>query len=295
MNPEIRGWEDVGTISIGSCEEKIPLVLSRLMPLTGVVLSLSESFSFPKGHLEELTDRIESILQHKGIRSIVFDVRVREWPESKSLKTAQTLSQALQEICSRLQISSSVYLSNGCQPLGNLMGTQFEIIEAEDVLRGNGPPDVTKFALEIGADLLLMSKKVVQKRDGKKMLRDIIIQNKISLPGVNQFVQSITPFPSLKKMTILSEKKGYVHHLVIDEIHSLKSELDASHKESGFALLKKAGDLVEKEEGIVRLFLGEGEKNLQWESKFQKVFKILSDPPEFQPFILERSEIRISS
>lgn len=295
MKPEKRGLENVGIISIGSHEEKIPYVLSRLMFSTGVILSLSESFDYPRGHLEELTHRIESTLQYKGVRGVVFDVRVRGWPESKPLETAQALSQVLQDICSRQQISSSVFLSNGCQPLGNFMGTQFEIIEAEGVLGGNGPFDLTKFALEIGADLLLMAKKVRQKKDGKQILRDKIIRDEISFSGEKMSAESSALFSSLKKMTISSKKKGYVHHLAVDEIHSLKSELTASFNGSGFALLKKTGDPIEKGEGIVRVFLVGGEKKPQWKSKFRKVFKILSDPPEFQPFILERSELRLLS
>ena len=142
----------MGIISIGSHEEKIPFVLPRLMISTGIHLSLSYSIDFPNGKLEELTDRIESILREKRVRGVVFDVRVPGWPGIGQIKTAQVLSQTLREICSRQKISSSAFLSNGCQPLGNLMGIPFEIIEAENVLRGNGPLDLTKFALEIGVD-----------------------------------------------------------------------------------------------------------------------------------------------
>ncbi len=295
MKPEKRGLENVGIISIGSHEEKILFVLSRLMSSTGVILSLSENFDYPQGRLEELIYWIESTLQHKGVRGVVFDVRVREWPEYEPLETAQALSQVLQDICSRQQISSSVFLTNGCQPLGNFMGTQFEIIEAEGVLGGRGPLDLTKFALEIGSDLLLMAKKARQRRDGKQILRDKIIRDEISFSGEKMLAESSSLFPSLKKMTISSKKKGYVHHLAVDEIHSLKWELTLSFNGSGFALLKKTGDPIEKGEGIVRVFQVGEEKKPPWESKFRKAFKIFSDPPEFQPFILERSELRLLS
>ena len=94
-------------------------------------------------------------------------------------------------------------------------------------------------------------------------------------------------------MTIPSEKQGYVHHLAVDEIHSLKSELHTADEGSGFALLKKSGDPIEEGEAIAWVFLFERENKVRWESKFRRIFEISPDPPEFQPFILERSELRL--
>jgi thymidine phosphorylase len=96
-----------------------------------------------------------------------------------------------------------------------------------------------------------------------------------------------------KTKTIFSEKTGYVHHLAVDEIHSLKSEICAASDENGFALLKKCGDPVDMGEGLIRVFVDKEDIKVQWEAKFRKTFTILSDPPEFQPFILERSELRL--
>lgn len=169
-------------------------------------------------------------------------------------------------------------MSNGDQFLGNAVGILSEMKEATKVLTGEGPLDLTKFTVEIGTDFLLMMKKAHQKIEAKKWFRDKIIHGDFS-PFCLDFA---------KKTKLLSPKKGYIHHLVMEELYLLRSELASVHPAIGLSLLKKPGDWVEKGEEIVEVNLHQGQQNPIKQEICHKIFDFSAEPPNFQPLILER-------
>ena len=123
-----------------------------------------------------------------------------------------------------------------------------------------------------------MMKKAHQRIDAKKWLRDKIING--------DFSRSHTDLAAITRLS--SPKKGYIHHLVMEELCLLRSELASVHPMIGLALLKKPGDWVEKGEDIVEVNLLKGQKNPIQQEICCKLFVYSSHPPNFQPFILER-------
>lgn len=276
--PASRGTEKVGLFSIGSFEEKIPFVLSPLLLSLDLVLSRHKNYEYPKNLSVELINEIKSSLQKKNIKSVVFDLRIHDWTNALNLRHSRILSQSLQDICDDFQISNSIILSNGAQLLGNAVGVFSEKMEAREVLRGEGPLDLTKFALEIGADFLLMTKKNHQRIEAKKWMRDKIINGELS-----------SSHPDFTEKTkISSKKKGYVHHLAMDKLHALRSYLSSAHPGIGLSLTKKPGDWVAKGDAIVDVYLPKGQKNPLKQEICQRIFVISNDPPNHQPLILER-------
>ncbi len=270
--------EKVGLLSVGSIENKIPFSLSPLLLSSNLVLSIYKNYAYPKNLSPELVNKIEALLCKSDTQNIIFDLRVHDWSNAQHLKHSRTLSQSLQSVCRDLGINTSIILSNGGQLLGNAVGVFSEMKEATEVLTGEGPLDLTKFTVEIGADFLLMMKKVHQKIEAKKWLRDKIIHGDFS-PFCPDFTE---------KTKLLSPKKGYIHHLVMEEIYLLRSELATVHPAIGLSLLKKPGDWVEKGEEIVEVNLPQGQQNPIKQEICHKVFVFSSEPPNFQPLILER-------
>ena len=270
--------ERVSLISIGSLEKKISFILYPLLLSSDVVLNLYKSYDYPQDLSIELINDIHKLLRNKNLKNVVFDLRILNWTNTSHLRHSRFLSQTLQDICNDLEINASIILSNGSKLIGNAVGVLSEMREVSEILKGTGPPDLTKFALELGADFLMMTKKADQRIEAKIWLRDKILGGELSLhcPDFSE------------KGKFLSLKKGYVHHLAMDELHALKAELANTHPGNCLLLKKKPGDWVEKGEDLIEFYFPKGKKNPLKQESCQKVFVISTDPPSHQPLILER-------
>jgi len=282
-------------MSFGALEDKAPLILSPLVLPADVTLILYKNYDYPGIHVDDLLKTVHSVLQEKELTGIVFDLRVSGWPDVQSLIRARNLSRSLQNISDSLKVNSSVFLSNGHQPMGKAIGATLELLEAAEVLNGKGPPDLTKFILEIGTDLLLLAKKFQQKSEAKKFLKNKILEGK-AVTTLKKLNEDFPPNISEKeKMRILSSQRGYVYQISMESLLRIKSKLISSLPRNGFTILKKIGDRTEKGDHLVEVFPIKGQHIHPLELDILKAFVITSNPPDFQPLILERPEIRIHS
>lgn len=282
-------------ISLGSPEDKIFIILSSLLRSAGIDLVLYNNYDFPKSHIHLLLDDIRSHLVKHRPGGIVFDLRVLGWADARSLEKARNLSQSLQAVSDKLRINSSVFLCNGYKPLGNAIGASYEYIESWEILTSKGPPDLKKYVLEVGVDLLLLTKKYEQKLEAKKFVKDAITQGKAvhNLPA-SKLKPASEIFP--KKYTkILSPRKGYIHYLSMEAIFKAKSKLISSRPGNGMIILKKVGDSTEKGDHLVELFTLENEEIYRIEEEIKRAYIISQKPPNFQPLILERPGLRMTA
>jgi pyrimidine-nucleoside phosphorylase len=295
MKPISKGAEKVGLISIGALETKIPIVLYPLLLSADIALGVYKNYDYPQDLSVEIVNEIKSLLHNETLKSVFFDLRVHNWANTRYARHSRILSRSIQEICSDLEISSSLILSNGGQLIGNAVGVYYEMMEAGEVLRGEGPLDLTKFALEMGADFLIMMKRVQQRIEAKKWLRDKIVSRNLMDAGKEMLSQASSHFVFTEKLKYSSKKKGYIHHLVMPELQTLRSELASTHPGIGFSFLKKTGDWVEKGDDIIEVCLPKGQENPLEEGIIQKAFVISTDPPNYQPLILEKPGLRLFS
>jgi len=287
--------EKVGLFSIGSLEDKIPYVLYPLLLSSNIALSVYKNYKYPKDLSLELISEIKSSLRKENMKYVIFDLRIQNWTNTRYYNHSRLLSQSLQDNCDELEINSSIILSNGDQLIGNTVGVFTEMMEAGEVLGGKGPADLTKFALEIGADFLLMTRKAQQSLDAKKWLRDKIISGELSETGKKTITQAASFLDLTERFRLFSPRNGYVHHLAMDGLHALKSELTNTHPGICIFLKKKPGDRIEKGENMIELYLPMGQKNSLKQETCQKVFDISSDPPNHQPLMLERLGLNLHS
>lgn len=278
-----RKADKVGLVSIGSIEEKLSFALTPLLLSSGLKLSFYQNYAYPQSLTGELIHKINHQLHQSKIGCVVFDLRIHDWKNLSLLDRTRTLTQPLQDFCEELCISYSIILSNGDLYFGNALGIAAEKIEAHQVLRGEGPRDLTKFILEIGVDIVLMTKKFHQRIDAKKNLRDKIISGEFSSLRLG--------FP--EKSTLTSLKKGYVQSLILDELQALRSHLCSSHPGVGIFFKKKVGDWIAKGDAIMDLYGSSGEKKAVDQKSCQRIFAVGTEPPLHQPLVLERMGLKI--
>ena len=293
VNHKGTGSEKVGLISLGSVDKKIPLILYPLLLSVDIALGFYRNYPFPPSRSSTFLDEIMSFILNIEAKAVVFDLRAQDWPDFQNLRQSRELGHTLLHTCSRRHISSCVILSSGSQQPGSLMGIPFEILESREVLEGKGPPDLAKFALEMGSDFLLLTKKAQH-----KMEAHILLKEKIMSGEASRLAEDIlgTPSPYTEgrtKKKIYSSEQGYVHYWNPKVLLAIKNKFSASFPESGFALLKKQGDRLKKGDSIAEAFLLEDHRKYGADDDFKRACAISIEPPDFRPFILERLERRL--
>jgi pyrimidine-nucleoside phosphorylase len=130
--------------------EVIPLIAASIMSkkiaesLTGLVLDIKRgSGSF----LPKLDDELE-------LANAMIDLGVRHGCPVVALLTAMD------------------------RPLGNACGNALEVVEAIDVLKGAGPPDLIEVTLALGAEMLVLAGVATTREAAHVMMRDAIASGK---------------------------------------------------------------------------------------------------------------------
>jgi len=240
-----------------------------------------------------------------GTQGIVFDIKVGQDSFLKSMYEARSFVSSLKKGCDLMKIRSSFLLSDMDQPLGEAIGNSLELIEATKVLKGNGPLDVLKLALELGSEMLLLAKKSLTKTEAKSCLKKKIEGGKalrkfeeiIKAQGGNPLIindNSLLPLAKVRKK-VCSLKKGYIHEIKMNTIGLLWHELAIGHKKQGrevdsrpgFLILKKIGDRIQKEEALAEIHINETSFLPATQKKLKEAFIISEGPPDFKPLIIE--------
>jgi pyrimidine-nucleoside phosphorylase len=236
----------------------------------------------------------------------VINLKVGEGSLIQKPQEGRDLAHSLKSAFKGMQINTTFFLTDFCQPVGQAIGNSLEIKEAIEVLKGSGPLDLLKLALEFGSEMLLFAdkkmskgeaKKILKKKilsgDGLKKFREIIEAQK----GDTQIIDndSLLSF-SAKRIKIRSSQTGFIQKINRKKLYSAYLEYisqkgkpnDSRNCEIGFVLQKKSGDWVKKGESLVEI-QSNSKLNTSWNRKeFQGIFTISENPPPFQPLIIER-------
>ena len=91
-----------------------------------------------------------------GADSIVLDVKVGSGAFMKSVEEARELAATMVEIGKSLNRETIAVITDMSQPLGHEIGNANEVREAIDVLKGEGPEDLTTVALNIASHMAVL-------------------------------------------------------------------------------------------------------------------------------------------
>ena len=92
-----------------------------------------------------------------GTRSIVLDVKCGNGAFMRTPEDARELACAMVRIGRANGRNTAAIISNMNRPLGHAIGNALEICEAMEVLRGNGPEDLTEVALTLASLMISLS------------------------------------------------------------------------------------------------------------------------------------------
>lgn len=213
-----------------------------------------------------------------GADAIVLDVKVGDGAFMKTPETAKELAQEMVDIGKHLGRETIGVISDMDQPLGYAIGNSLEVIEAIELLKGNGPKDLLELTLTIGSNMLLCAKMAESEEEARKMLMENIKNGK-GLEKLKDFVKAqggdISPiddyskFPQAKYVEkVTSPVDGYITKIHAEAFGLIAMELGAGRatKESeidlavGIVLNKKRGEKVNKGDVLAYIHSNNQEK-----------------------------------
>jgi pyrimidine-nucleoside phosphorylase len=278
--------------------EKMASFFKKIAPPNG--------FNYGQDPRDLFLSRFVSSILLSGVNGASLDLKVGEGSFLKNSQEARSLALSLKGVCNRLRISSAFILSDINQPLGQAVGNSLEIKEVLEVLKGNGPSDVLKLALELGTEILLLAKKSLNRTEAKRALKEKIVEGKAleklkkiieAQKGNSKIIDDYSFLPQARnRMEILSPKNCFIHKIMMKQICSICAELETGSEKAsgssdhspGLLIFRKIGEKVEKGETLAEVHFNQV-KSVSWLKKqSQKVFSFSEKPPDFQPLIIER-------
>lgn len=207
----------------------------------------------------------------EGAAGLVLDVKCGSGAFMKDIENARKLAETMVAIGRNMGRRMSALITDMNQPLGCTAGNALEIAESIDVLKGQGPADVTALTIALGAEMLVLSEICHDVDEARKVLQHKldtgegleVFSRMVKAHGGNPDVitkPELLPHASAF-LEVCAETAGYVGHVDADAIGRIvlllgggrKQQSDSIDPGVGVSKLVKAGAAVSRGEPLMVL------------------------------------------
>jgi pyrimidine-nucleoside phosphorylase len=248
---------EVGCVISGATADLVPAdrKLYALRDVTGTVPSIPL-----------ITASIMSKKLAEGLDALVLDVKHGSGAFMKTIDNARALAKSMVDTGKRMGVPTTAFLTDMNQPLGRMAGNAVEVNESVDALRGEGPADLMEVTLELGAELLVLTKRESASAAARKRLEKAISSG----AGLEKFREMVTAqggdLDALRNVApahdLVSSWSGYVAAIDTERLGYAIIHLGGGRKQLGdkldfsigLEMLVRLGDTVEKGQPLVRVF-----------------------------------------
>lgn len=207
----------------------------------------------------------------EGIDALVLDVKTGSGAFMAKEADAIRLAEVMVDTAKRTGKNAVALLTDMNQPLGRMAGHANEVIEAIDVLKGNGPDDLRELSLELSAWMFYLGERTKSVAEGRRLAAEMIASGKaldrfrrcIRLQGGNdRIIDDPSLLPMAKSQAIVaSAKSGFLTATRCRDFGIALSLLEGgrSKKEDridhgvGLEFHKRIGDPVKADEKLVTI------------------------------------------
>ena len=222
-----------------------------------------------------------------GADSILLDVTVGEGAFMKNLEDARVLARTMVDLGKDVGRRTVAVITDMSQPLGTSIGNRLEILEALEILQGQGREDITEFICELARimlDLANVEKSISEIREhltngaALKKFEEMIAAQCGDLEDLYR--------PSLAAYVaeVRAEQTGYITELPAMEFGLFAMRLGAGRAvksdeldyETGIVFEKKVGETVEIGEIVAKIYANE-KISQELVTEFQKNVRIGSE------------------
>ncbi|GAA3729829.1 pyrimidine-nucleoside phosphorylase [Salinicoccus jeotgali] len=229
-----------------------------------------------------------------GADAIVLDVKTGDGAFMKHEEDAVALAEAMVSIGNNVGRNTMAIISSMSEPLGYAIGNALEVKEAIETLKGEGPEDLTRLCLELGAQMAVLGGAAESLVEAKEKLQAVIddgqalekfktfLKNQGGDPTV---VDDVSRLPKADyQYEVKSKESGFVEEIRAEEIGIASAMLGAGRQTKedvidlavGLVLKKKVGDPVEVGETLAVIH-SNTEDVSEVEAKILKDYKIGSN------------------
>ena len=93
----------------------------------------------------------------EGSNALVLDVKCGDGAFMKDVDGARALAEAMVAIGTQANVRTEAFITDMDAPLGRAVGNALEIVECIDLLKGDGPADVTGVVIQLAARMLVLA------------------------------------------------------------------------------------------------------------------------------------------
>lgn len=247
-----------------------------------------------------------------GADVIVLDVKCGTGAFMQDYESAKSLAEAMTEIGEMCGRKVYAFITDMNEPLGRTVGNSVEVLEAVEVLRGQGEERLTKLCIELSKCLLIMSDVMGcgdyndenLRKKAEEMIRETIASGK-ALEKFREFVRaqggddSFVDDPLVLKQPLYSRdiaapKDGYLTRCNASEVGNVSCILGAGRitkedkidSSAGIRVYKKLGDHVDTGEVMATLYTDKESILDEAEKRFLNAYEIDINKTEPGPVIL---------
>ena len=231
-------------------------------------------------NLSLITSSVMSKKLASGSDAILLDVKCGNGAFMQTKEEAEKLARLMVKIGRAHGKKTMAVISDMNQPLGCAIGNALEVKEAIEVLRGNGPEDISELSAALAGMMAYLGEKAATPEEGIAMAKEKIADGSAlqkfrdmveSQGGDPRIIEDTALLPQAEaELAFLADRDG-----CIEEIHARKMGLASQHtgagrerKEdeidlaAGILLYKKVGDFVQKGDVICKIY-GKNIKKLE--------------------------------
>lgn len=232
--------------------------------------------------LRDVTDTVDSIpliassIMSKKIASgtdaLVIDVKTGAGAFMKTLDQSRQLARALVNIGKQAGLQCMAVISDMNQPLGRKVGNALEIEESVDVLKGQGPADLTDLVLTLGSYMVVMGGRVATPAAGRQLLEQTIADGTAldrframvaAQGGDARVVDDYSIMPQAKyQIEYRAPRAGVLSQLSADEVGTASMLLGGGRQKAGdqldysvgIELHHKLGDEIQAGDSLLTIY-----------------------------------------
>ncbi|RSJ82440.1 pyrimidine-nucleoside phosphorylase [Streptococcus cristatus] len=274
----IKQVQDIGVSVIGQSDQlvKADKLLYALRDVTATVDTI------PLIASSVMSKKIAA-----GADSILLDVTVGEGAFMKNLEDARVLARTMVDLGKAVGRRTVAVITDMSQPLGTSIGNRLEILEALEILQGQGREDITEFIYELARIMLGLAnveKSVSEIREhltngaALKKFEEMIAAQGGDLEDLYR------PSQTAYVAEVRADQSGYITELPAMEFGLFAMRLGAGRAvksdkldyETGIVFEKKVGETVEIGEIVAKIYANE-KISQELVTEFQKNVRIGSE------------------
>ena len=271
----IKQVQDIGVSVIGQSDQlvKADKLLYALRDVTATVDTI------PLIASSVMSKKIAA-----GADAILLDVTVGEGAFMKTVDEARQLAQTMVNLGKAVGRKTVAVITDMSQPLGRAIGNRLEILEALEILQGEGREDISHFICELAQIMLSLAnvEKTVEEvrqhlENGKalKKFEEMVLAQGGDLEDLYRSVKvdHVVDIPA-QEDGLIAELPAMEFGLFAMRLGAGRAvKTDALDYETGIVFVKKVGESVKKGEIVAKVYAN-GKISPELVTDFQKYVKI---------------------